>query len=260
RQLEKGMRVRVSFNHQSLIGYVMGSRYTSMSEAEIEETFGYPFKWIQEVIDEKSVLNEELMDLAEKMARLTLSPRIACYQAMLPPTLKPASVRIVKKKTQKAVRIIKEGTPVTKVQKQLYEELQKKGPQLIKDLPYSASPIKGLLQQGLIEVYDQEIQRDPYLEDYQEHHVTLTSEQNAVVQAIEESDDCISLLHGVTGSGKTEVYLALSDHVLAKGRNVIMLVPEISLTPMIVKRFKDRFHEDVAVLHSRLSDGEKYDE
>lgn len=67
-------------------------------------------------------------------------------------------------------------------------------------------------------------------------------------------------LHGVTGSGKTEIYLQTIDHALQKGKEAIVLVPEISLTPQMVQRFKERFGSNVAVLHSGLSTGEKYDE
>ena len=75
-----------------------------------------------------------------------------------------------------------------------------------------------------------------------------------------QTDFKISLLYGVTGSGKTEVYLNVAKEVLEKGKNVMMLVPEIALTPMMVMRFKERFGPLVAVFHSKLSQGEKYDE
>ena len=70
----------------------------------------------------------------------------------------------------------------------------------------------------------------------------------------------ISLIHGVTGSGKTEVYIALTKKMLEENKTVLMLVPEISLTPMMERVFKERFHDEVAIIHSRLSQGEKYDE
>ncbi|WP_368896851.1 DEAD/DEAH box helicase, partial [Priestia megaterium] len=81
-----------------------------------------------------------------------------------------------------------------------------------------------------------------------------------ILQDIEENLHDVFLMYGVTGSGKTEVYLQSIDQVLKKGKEAIMLVPEISLTPQMVKRFKERFGSKVAVLHSGLSTGEKYDE
>src|SRR5690606_21431955 len=76
----------------------------------------------------------------------------------------------------------------------------------------------------------------------------------------EEEEHRVYLLHGVTGSGKTEIYLQAIDAVIKRGKEAIVLVPEISLTPQMVERFKGRFGNNVAVLHSRLSTGEKYDE
>src|SRR5690606_2432887 len=89
------------------------------------------------------------------------------------------------------------------------------------------------------------------------------SQQRAIepiLAAIENEENRTFLLHGVTGSGKTEIYLQSIAAVLQKGKEAIVLVPEISLTPQMVKRFKERFGENVAVLHSGLSAGEKYDE
>ena len=90
--------------------------------------------------------------------------------------------------------------------------------------------------------------------------VELTSDQQAIVDGIMQKTGRVSLIHGVTGSGKTEIYLALAGYILEQGKTVMMLVPEISLTPMMVEVFKRRFKEAVAILHSRLSQGEKYDE
>lgn len=92
----------------------------------------------------------------------------------------------------------------------------------------------------------------------------LSKQQSNVIQpiwkAIRKTEDKVFLLHGVTGSGKTEVYLQAIEKVLAAGKEAIVLVPEISLTPQMVQRFKGRFGSEVAVLHSALSAGEKFDE
>lgn len=130
----------------------------------------------------------------------------------------------------------------------------------------SNATIKTLITKGfLIEEY-QEVYRDPYEERMFERSepLTLTAEQAAAIhpiqQRIKETQHEVFLLYGVTGSGKTEVYLQAIASVLEKGEEAIMLVPEISLTPQTVKRFKERFGERVAVMHSGLSIGEKYDE
>lgn len=80
------------------------------------------------------------------------------------------------------------------------------------------------------------------------------------MEGVLETSQMISLIHGVTGSGKTEVYIALTKKMLEENKTVLMLVPEISLTPMMERVFKERFHDEVAIIHSRLSQGEKYDE
>ncbi|MCU9612160.1 primosomal protein N' [Caldibacillus lycopersici] len=126
--------------------------------------------------------------------------------------------------------------------------------------------LKSLVEKGFLQKEEHEQYRDPY-QDRQFVRTTalaLTEEQQQVIspilKSIEEVNNDVFLLHGVTGSGKTEVYLQSIDEVIKKGKEAIVLVPEISLTPQMVNRFKGRFGNKVAVLHSGLSIGEKYDE
>lgn len=128
------------------------------------------------------------------------------------------------------------------------------------------SPLKSLESKGWIAIEQVEVYRDPYANRrFQEKQKPVfTPLQEAVLtpilQSIESGAYASYLLHGVTGSGKTEVYLEAIERTLEKGREAIFLVPEISLTPQMVERFKARFGADVAVLHSALSQGERYDE
>ncbi|MCW4357748.1 primosomal protein N' [Bacillus altitudinis] len=130
----------------------------------------------------------------------------------------------------------------------------------------SSQTIKALIQEGLLTESYKEIYRDPYRdrEFTPSTPLDLTAEQaeaaKPIHQAVSDDKHETFLLHGVTGSGKTEIYLQTIDHVLQKGKEAIVLVPEISLTPQMVQRFKERFGSNVAVLHSGLSTGEKYDE
>ncbi|MBR0578816.1 primosomal protein N' [Bacillus sp. FSL K6-0046] len=130
----------------------------------------------------------------------------------------------------------------------------------------SSQTIKALIQEGLLTESYEEIYRDPYRdrEFTPSTPLDLTTEQaeaaKPIHQAVSDEKYETFLLHGVTGSGKTEIYLQTIDHVLQKGKEAIVLVPEISLTPQMVQRFKERFGSNVAVLHSGLSTGEKYDE
>ncbi len=130
----------------------------------------------------------------------------------------------------------------------------------------SNATIKTLIAKELLKEENQEVYRNPYENRVFERSepLPLTEEQSIAIQPIHESikgnKHEVFLLYGVTGSGKTEVYLQSIASVLEKGEEAIMLVPEISLTPQTVKRFKERFGEQVAVMHSGLSVGEKYDE
>ena len=129
-----------------------------------------------------------------------------------------------------------------------------------------ASSFKNLEKRGWIRIDTREKYRDPWnLNRSTEITIpNLTREQQIVVDKTEETihEDRYAafLLHGVTGSGKTEVYMRVVSAAIERGKQAIVLVPEISLTPQTVGRFKDRFGDQVAVLHSRLSDGERYDE
>jgi primosomal protein N' (replication factor Y) len=137
---------------------------------------------------------------------------------------------------------------------------------LAQQLGISLGTIKAMAEKGWLRVFEEEVYRDPYAEREftRTAPLALTPEQSAVLEAIVRAVDAREartfLLHGVTGSGKTEVYLQAIRHCLEKGREAIVLVPEISLTPQMVERFKGRFGDEVAVMHSRLSHGERYDE
>lgn len=131
---------------------------------------------------------------------------------------------------------------------------------------FTANDLKTAAEKGWITRYQIEKYRNPYQIDQVQPSTPkkLTAEQaqatDAVDQAIDEAQAATFLLEGVTGSGKTEVYLQIIQHALAQGKSALMLVPEISLTPQIVRQFKARFGDQVALLHSALSDGERYDE
>jgi primosomal protein N' (replication factor Y) (superfamily II helicase) len=138
--------------------------------------------------------------------------------------------------------------------------------QLQAELSVANTTIKGLVEKGILRQQEMEVYRDPYAErEFKKTEpLLLTNEQETaitpILSAIQESRHEVFLLYGVTGSGKTEVYLQSIQEVIEKGKEAIVLVPEIALTPQMVNRFKGRFGNLVAVLHSGLSKGEKYDE
>ncbi|OEK87406.1 primosomal protein N' [Staphylococcus shinii] len=185
----------------------------------------------------------------------------------------------VSKKKQRAVSII-EGFDYdsvlgslekSKKQYKLYAYLldERHHTVLLKDLEemgFSKSSIDTLMRKGFVEKYDAIVERDPFETRVfeQDQKQQLTDDQQAAYDSILENirarQQRTYLLHGVTGSGKTEVYLQTIEEVLKLGRQAMMLVPEIALTPQMVLRFKRRFGDEVAVLHSGLSKGERYDE
>ena len=130
----------------------------------------------------------------------------------------------------------------------------------MKDLNISYSPIKSLIKRNLIEEYKKEVNREPVEKTFKKNKLALNDEQQEALKSIQKTDKVVSLLHGLTGSGKTEVYLNLTSKVLEDGGQVIVLVPEIGLTPQMIERFKSWFGNEVAIIHSKLSAGERYDE
>ncbi|HWL12581.1 MAG TPA: DEAD/DEAH box helicase family protein, partial [Ureibacillus sp.] len=158
-----------------------------------------------------------------------------------------------------------------KKQKQLVEWMQHHSGEIIdpeiiyKEANASSQVLNAVIELGAASFIQQEVYRDPFTKDVQKtNFLDLTDEQsvalNQILTAIDEKQPDTFLLHGVTGSGKTEVYLQTISKVLSEGKEAIVLVPEISLTPQMTERFRSRFGELVAVMHSGLSVGEKYDE
>ena len=185
----------------------------------------------------------------------------------------------IKKKTQRAVAVIEDynGDDVLSLlekyakQYDLYAFLLEESHRTvflkeIEEMGFSKSSLDALIKKGYVEKYDAEVHRDPFANRIfeQEEKRDLTQDQqqayDAVKNKIDNEEARTFLLHGVTGSGKTEIYLQTIETVLNKGKEAMMLVPEIALTPQMVLRFKRRFGDDVAVLHSGLSNGERYDE
>ncbi len=128
----------------------------------------------------------------------------------------------------------------------------------------SLTSLNGLEQKGFVKIFEKEVDRR-YKEQYEEDHqrLILTKQQQEVVNSVSENINSNKfltyLLHGVTGSGKTQVYIELTKQALAKNKTVLILVPEISLTPQITSRFFNNFGDTVTVIHSRMSAGERYD-
>lgn len=132
--------------------------------------------------------------------------------------------------------------------------------ELISQFEISIYKLNKLIENGLLEIGEEVVYRYNTKSYESDKHKKLTDEQNNAIRVINSSMKKVFLLKGVTGSGKTEVYMRLVEKTLSEGKSTIILVPEISLTPQMIERFKGRFGADVALFHSKLSDGERFDE
>ncbi len=264
REVKPRVRVNILFNRRNVIGYVTYVKKTDLTKSELEDQFGYRLSYIKGVVDESPLLNEELENIAFSLARQSFSSRIACIQTMLPKQLKPATSKAVGKKYQLMLSVT--GNPPAKLtpkQQEAYALIGRKGKMKLTDFPYSTGIVDRLVALDLVVKEKEEIYREVSAGEIENAPAPeLSSDQDAIVKAIENKANTsfTALIHGVTGSGKTEVYLALAGETIRSGRQVIMLVPEIALTPMMVKAFKSRFGHNVAVIHSRLTSGQRYDE
>lgn len=248
-----GMRVLVPFGNRQLEGFVMG--------IEEERETNYSLKDIISLVDEEEVLNSELLKLGNYIHNKTLCTLINAYQTMLPTSLKARKDNVAKVKTLTYLKQVKEYMPATDKEAQLLDlfvgdnEVSKKEANEI-----SSYAVKKLLENGVLSSFEKEIYRLQDSSIQIQENIILTEEQKNVLSSVSLKDFHPYLLHGVTGSGKTEVYMQLIEQVLKLGKEAIVLVPEISLTPQLVQTFRKRFGEQIAILHSRLSKGEKYDE
>lgn len=259
--LKVGTRVIVPFNNQELVGYVLSIKEDPRSRDEIEESIGFTLLNIIDVIDEEPLLNEDLLQLVDKISSYYLAPKIAVLQAMLPPSLAPrkSSLKGPKIAYEQYVEIKEYSEEdLTGKQIEMMRLVKELGRVLKKEL--SPSILSKLVDKGLLQIVKEEKRRLDIPTYDKKKEVKLTEEQQKVVDEFNASSDLIYLLEGVTGSGKTEVYLKLSEQTLKEGKSVLMLVPEISLTPMMVEYFLRRFEDNVAILHSELTPAEKYDE
>ena len=254
-----GSRVKVSFGKMIIEGFVLDLFDNYKEDYELKE--------IIEVIDLEPILNKEMLELGKKIQEYTLCSLISAYQVMLPKALK-ASVKtnintkqnryLVLNKSENVIRDYLDTCKYDK-QKELLNELFINKKILVTSLN---STINTLLKKELVKFIYEEDYRYKFDKISCDKKVILNEEQKyAVEKVISNLDKSITyLLYGVTGSGKTEVYMNIISKVIDKNKKAIMLVPEISLTPQIVSRFVNRFGSQVAILHSGLSDTERYDE
>lgn len=253
-KIKLGIRVKVPFGKMELEGFVV----------EIKGSSDVEVKDILDVIDDEAILNSELLELGKKMQEDTLSTLISCYQIMLPKALKAKNGQVINKKFDTYYYLNKDIVCYGKLstsQEKIINLCVEKEYVLRKELvDISLSSLNTLIKKNILLEKKLEHYRLSYNEKI-EPKKELTNDQKSVVDEVLANTGYFPyLLFGVTGSGKTEVYMELIEDALNKGKTSIVLVPEISLTPQMVLRFQKRFGDNIAAIHSALSDGEKYDE
>ena len=257
-KIKVGNKVLVPFGTCFVEGFVLDVSNKIDTSFELKE--------IKSIVEKDFYLKEDLLKLGKFMKKTTLSNLISCYQIMLPKALKASVNSNVNRKYITYVKLnnnidIDEYINNNQRKKKEIEILNilKTGEALKKDL--TCSSLNNLIKNNIVIETQKEVNREVYSLEEEKKNIVLTDEQkSAYNEIINEKEKNVFLLHGVTGSGKTEIYIKLIEHYLSLGKTAILLVPEISLTPQIVSRFKSVFSSNIAVLHSRLSNGEKYDE
>ena len=270
-RISVGSRVRVPFRDKSALATVVAT--LAQSEAE-------GIRPIEAVVSDTPVLSEELLELGNWMSTYYCCPIETVMRSLLPQVIRRAEIGW---KKQLFVQ------PARKIDNEEIEQLRRRAPrqaelleaisrldapisaaQLLRKMSLDNQTLRALVKRGFAELREQAVVRDPHGDEQfiATSNLELNEEQVLGLKRITEALDSPGsarpiLLHGVTGSGKTEIYLQAIPATLARGRSAIVLVPEISLTPQTVERFKGRFAEAqdaVAVLHSHLSEGERHDE
>lgn len=250
--IKVGIRVLVPFGRQTLEGFVL----------EIKDNSDRDLKEIYSILDRDIVLNDELLLLGKQIQKSTLSTLISAYQVMLPKALKAKAGVLVSKKYQTFYELTdKSYLASSSAQEKILKLFSDKKTISRKELlAISSSALSTLIEKKVLSEIKKEDYRIKYEVNKDKKKVLTPSQQKVVNSVLENQQNVPFLLFGVTGSGKTEVYMQIIEKVLKRGETAIMLVPEISLTPQMVEQFSNRFGNQIAALHSALSEGEKYDE
>ena len=256
-KIKVGMKVYVPFGKMEVFGFVM--EIVNSNDTE------YDAKEIIRIDNEELVLSKELMDVGKYLSSITLCTLITAYQTMLPSSLKIKKQEhnydkfdeyLVLTDKLKAMEYICKY-PRRMAQIKAINNILEVGKLNKKEV--SSEIVKALEENGIITIEKVSKYRINKGSD-EIVKKTLTEDQERVYKSVDFNKYDTYLLYGVTGSGKTEVYIKWIEKCISEGKTAIMLVPEISLTTQIAKRFYEAFGSDVAIFHSSLSEGEKYDE
>ena len=258
-KVKVGQMVRVPFGVRSkpVEGFIL-----DLKEEEIKVSF--KIKNILSVENEEPVITEEDLKLINFLREEYLCKYIDAIRLLIPVGI----LKGAKSKSRSVIVYIDDNLESIKNSDGYLEVINfiKRNTgkytksELTKEHGVSLYKLNKLIEHGLIKSEKEIVFRYNTREYNKDVEKKLTAEQSMAVEAIEDSEENLILLKGVTGSGKTEVYMRLVEKVLTEGKSAIVLVPEIALTPQMIERFKGRFGSNVALFHSKLSDGERFDE
>ena len=256
KKLAVGQLLSVPFGHRTARGFVM-----EVGEEELGKRT-YSLKPIEAIVDEEPFFSTRLLELVRALAAYTAAPVESVLKAAVPAAVVKPNAR-AKELYFISPALTPAPVPMTARRQWIYDQIVRLGggwmQQLCRELKTTPASLKELGRLGLVSIAPRQKRRDPLgnmRRILPTKPLPLNDEQTAALGVISAATKPV-LLFGVTGSGKTEVYLQAIAKELESGRGAIVMVPEISLTPQTVRRFASRFGDKVAVLHSALSDGER---
>lgn len=258
-----GTRVLVNFGNRQTEGYIIEEKQNSDFDPS-------KLKEIIRPLEDFPAISSEMLSLGKYMRDEYHLRWADILRLFIPAEMRGSRVKsLFKQQVRLSVddsldKILDSLKPNATMQRDLVTFLYLNGATLAETLnsEFGSSALRALKQKGLVETQDIVVRRTPYKNmgsGVNLRHTLLSSQQRAVDTVLSDRTGKY-LLHGVTGSGKTEVYLTVIEKIVAEGKTCIMLVPEISLTPAMLKQLRDRFGDTVALIHSGLSAGERYDE
>ncbi len=252
-----GQRVIVPFGNRKIEGYIIGIK----DKTDVPDD---KLKYVLGKVDDFAIFDQEQIDLMYFMQSKYNLKMIDIIRLFLPSEMRTGKIRpLVKTYLQidennlDKLMMLKEQSSAFIFAQSLQIGQQYEQATLNKQAPYATKRLKEI---GFLKEISKNVYRSPQVFETSAKKIKLNQSQQDAVEKISAGQNQTFLLFGVTGSGKTEVYFSVIDNVLAKGKNAILLVPEIALTPQMLSQMKGRFGQDVAILHSGLSSGERFDE
>ena len=256
-KIKIGMQVRIPFNKKIINGFVLRIYDDFQSD--------YSLKEIDSIVLENFILNKELLQLGKYLKNITLCSLVSAFNTMLPSSLKIEKNHDYSKyktyiELNKSPLEIEAYLKTIKYPKQIEILTELLNGNSIEKNKENSNTVKTLVKKTLVKEVKKQVYRINYDYVKLETKPVMSEEQAIAVEAVELNKHLTYLLYGVTGSGKTEVYMNLIENVSKSGKSSLLLVPEISLTTQMIDRIYRRFGSEVAIFHSGLSNGEKYDE